>query len=325
MKSSDSNSIIITRLTALWALTESALGGVMHALHIPFTGIFVGGMAVICISLIALNTDSVFREVMKSTLLVLMVKAGVSPHTPVPAYIAVTFQGFLGALFFSVIRNFRVASLLFGFMAITESAIQKFLFTTLIFGKSVWVALDIFMNSVLKDFGLPVGFSFSFWIVSTYVILYALFGVLLGIFIGEMPFALEKISKEKIHFQKKEKADTVIQGKKRGVIFLLVILFVFLVFLMEGKMNQAFYVLLRSLAVTLLLFIVVRPLIVLLIRFTGKNKKEEMSIVLNLLPELRSYIRPAYELSFHSYKGIKKYKYFVLFLIHFTISDKTDD
>ncbi|MCK7522911.1 MAG: hypothetical protein MZV64_37165 [Ignavibacteriales bacterium] len=30
--------IPITRLTALWALSESMLGGLLHAAHIPFGG-----------------------------------------------------------------------------------------------------------------------------------------------------------------------------------------------------------------------------------------------------------------------------------------------
>ena len=53
----------IQRLTALWAFTESGLGGIMHALQIPFTGLLVGGMAVIMISLIA---DTVVNTIINS-------------------------------------------------------------------------------------------------------------------------------------------------------------------------------------------------------------------------------------------------------------------
>ncbi len=48
-----SNSNAITKLILLWAFSESALGGMLHALRIPLTGLFVGGSAVIFISLIA--------------------------------------------------------------------------------------------------------------------------------------------------------------------------------------------------------------------------------------------------------------------------------
>lgn len=325
MKNSDKQTLVITRLTALWALSESALGGIMHALHIPFTGIFVGGMAIICISFIAIYAQSVFGEIIKSTLLVLMVKAGVSPHTPVPAYVAVSFQGLLGATIFTFLRNFRLSAVLFGCLAITESAIQKFLFTTLVFGKSVWVALDIFVASVLHDLGLPKNFSFSFWMVSLYILLYAVFGFILGMFIGDMPNALEKIQRDKIRPQSLGKQeDPAIKRKKSWLRFLWIIGFVFLIFLAECKINHAFYVVLRSLSVTMLLFVVIRPLIVYLINRSAKNKKEEIIIILNLLPEIRAYVKPAYEQSSATYNGMKKYSHFVLLLIHFTISDKTD-
>lgn len=51
--SDEQKRLAIQRLTALWAFSESGLGGVVHALKIPFTGIMLGGFAVIIITLIA--------------------------------------------------------------------------------------------------------------------------------------------------------------------------------------------------------------------------------------------------------------------------------
>ena len=45
--------LAIQRLTALWAFAESGLGGMLHALQLPFTGLIVGGLSVIIITLIA--------------------------------------------------------------------------------------------------------------------------------------------------------------------------------------------------------------------------------------------------------------------------------
>ncbi len=45
--------LAVQRLTALWAFSESGLGGILHALQMPFTGLLVGGMAILLISLIA--------------------------------------------------------------------------------------------------------------------------------------------------------------------------------------------------------------------------------------------------------------------------------
>ncbi|HNJ28266.1 MAG TPA: hypothetical protein PLQ40_04880, partial [Ferruginibacter sp.] len=99
--STEQKQAAIQRLTALWAFTESGLGGIMHALQIPFTGLVVGGMAVIIICLIADLSKHQLKQVLKSALVVLIVKAMVSPHTPFPAYIAVSFQALLGYLLFS--------------------------------------------------------------------------------------------------------------------------------------------------------------------------------------------------------------------------------
>jgi hypothetical protein len=321
MSSQQNKSIVITRLTALWALSECALGGIMHALKIPFTGIFVGGLAVICIALIAFHADSIFKEVLKATVIVLMVKAGVSPHTPVPAYIAVSFQGLLGALFFSTIRNFKIAAPVYGCIAIAESAIQKFLFTTLIFGKSVWVALDIFVKSVLQDLHLPNDFSFSFWMVTVYILIYATWGLMLGFFISGMPVALEEIKNEKI---KIEKEQALVIEKNKGYkwfSYLLILAFIAIVFFIDGKINHVLYIILRSLAVTMMLFVIARPIIVSLINYIGKNKKADFAKVMNLLPEIRSYVKPSFILAKKSCNGLKRYKYFVLYLIHFSISD----
>src|SRR6202008_2387238 len=84
----EQRSAAIQRLTALWAFTESGLGGLLHALQIPFTGLVVGGMAVIIISFIAEISGNNYKQILKSALIVLIVKAMVSPYTPFPAYIA---------------------------------------------------------------------------------------------------------------------------------------------------------------------------------------------------------------------------------------------
>lgn len=325
MSSPKNNSIVITRLTAVWALSECALGGIMHSLKIPFTGIFVGGLAVICIALIAFHADVIIKEVLKATVIVLMVKAGVSPHTPLPAYIAVAFQGLSGAVLFSTVKNFKIAAPVYGFIAISESAIQKFLFTTLIFGKSVWVALDLFVKSVLKDFHLSNDFSFSFWMVTLYISIYAVWGLMLGFFISGMPVALIEIKNEKLKIDKEQTFVTEKKKSSEWFSYLLILAFIVIVFLMDGKINHVFYIILRSLAVTMMLFVIARPIIVLLINNFGKNKKDDFTKVMNLLPEIRSYVKPSFVLAKKSFNGFKQYKYFVLYLIHFSISDNNDE
>jgi hypothetical protein len=95
----------VERLTALWALNEAGLGGLIHALRVPFTGIVVGSTAVVLIALIAFFAERKAKAILKATVIVLLVKAAASPHTPLPAYAAVSFQGLAGALLFGACRR----------------------------------------------------------------------------------------------------------------------------------------------------------------------------------------------------------------------------
>ena len=66
------NKIAIERLTALWALNECGLGGVMHAFKLPFTGILVGGVSVLLITLIALFATKIGPALIKALTIVLL-------------------------------------------------------------------------------------------------------------------------------------------------------------------------------------------------------------------------------------------------------------
>ena len=314
------NALAIIRLTALWAVGESGLGGMMHALKIPFTGFFVGGLAVILISLIAFYSSRKWASLFQATLLVLMVKAGVSPHSPVPAYIAVAFQGIAGALLFTVIKNFKVAAITFSFISLVESAIQKFLFTTLLFGKSVWEGIDIFVKSVLNDLHVPSDFSFSFYLVSSYVMLYAIWGLILGVFIGTIPVALAELND--VSFVKEIGASDSSEPRnklRRFLPFLLLIITLSAVFLFEGMLNKAVCVILRSIGVTLLLYYLARPIIVFFLNRAGNARKADLNNVLLLMPEVKSNIAPAYKLACANHTGINRYRFFVLYLIAATL------
>jgi chromate transport protein ChrA len=97
----DDEKLFSLRIIALWAFSESAFGGILHALAIPFRGLFIASAAVLFISMIGLFGKS-NREILKATLIVILIKAVVSPHSPLTAYLAVSLQGLLGFLFFSI-------------------------------------------------------------------------------------------------------------------------------------------------------------------------------------------------------------------------------
>jgi len=314
------NRYIINRLTALWALSESGLGGVMHAMKIPFTGFFVGGFAVVLLALIAHYSGRNFRIVLQSTLLVILVKAAVSPQSPLPAYVAVAFQGFAGAVIFAAIPAFKPAAILFGFLALTESALQKFLVTTLIFGKSVWEAFDLFVSSLLKDLRLPADFSFSMLLIVTFTAVHALWGIILGYWSARIPKQLAEQSESVIaryNADPSHEVEAVLSHRKknRWLPVLFVLIFIVMVFVMEGKMSRGIYVIARSLAVVLLVYALLKPLSWVLIRHAEGKYKASVAGLVAQLPALKNMVRPAYRIASASHKGISKYRAFIINLI----------
>lgn len=168
--------VAIQRLTALWAFTESGLGGMLHAFHIPVTGLVVGSVSVICITLIAAFAFRKFT-ILKSLLIVLIIKAVVSPQTPFPAYIAVGFQGLLGFCIYSLARLNFFSILLVAVLSMLESALQKILLVTLFFGKSLWTGIDEMAAIIARPFGWETG-SATLFILSCFLFVYVAGGVL---------------------------------------------------------------------------------------------------------------------------------------------------
>lgn len=309
----------------------------MHALKIPLTGFLVGGFAVVIISLLAYYSRNNFRLMMQATALVLLVKFTVSPHSPGPAYIAVGFQGLMGALLYRLIPGFPVASVLFGMIAMLESAVQKLLVMTLIFGKSLWVALDGLYNSINKDFGDPNAPSFSIWVIGVYTAIYTLWGLLIGLWIARLPRRIE-LQSEAIRSQfliwKNDKSNLAALTKrrrKRKLLFLLMILLAIVTIFLTANIaegaGKAHYVIIRTLVVLLLLFGVLNPLLKWALQrwAAGRKNKVELQSLMELLPELRSYVGPAYKMASAQHSGLKRYTGFLLTLIVITLQPIADE
>lgn len=329
MQQSRTSSQVIFRLTALWGLCESGLGGWMHALHLPFTGFFVGALAIILISLIGWYSGFSFRQIVQSTLLVLMVKAAVSPQSPPAAYLAVAFQGFLGAALYSLLRSFRLAAILLGVLTMIESAVQKIIVATLIFGNALWEALDKFFQSIAGEIHLAAGTRFSVWIILAYTAVYALWGFLLGIWISRLPRIIETraatIRAELQTMKPKAGPDPAKGNKRRGFriagYMLVLLLIIAVLFAQSGGLteNKALYIVLRTLAVLGMLVFIINPLLRTLIRYYLSKRtslrKPALDQVLSALPALGSQVGPAYSLASQKHRGMKRIPAFVVILI----------
>ncbi len=178
----------VERLTALWALNEAGLGGLIHALRVPFTGIVVGSTAVVLIALIAFFAERKAKAILKATVIVLLVKAAASPHTPLPAYVAVSFQGLAGALLFGLLPSLRLAALLLGLLALGQGAVQKLVVMSLLYGRSLWDSVDAVGRWILEKMGHGSGdLSPTGWFLVVYLGYYALAGLITGWLAGAIP------------------------------------------------------------------------------------------------------------------------------------------
>jgi len=184
-------------LIALWAVCEGMLGGIIHGLNLPISGLIVGGAAVIIISLIGFYFPK-RGAILQATLFVCIFKMMLSPHSPIPAYIAVGFQGLTGEFFFIVlpsvlktgVRNiFRVCCTVFAAMALTESGVQRIFTLTIIYGKQFWEAVDTFISGITGTEELT---RYSYYVAGAYVLLHLLAGIVIGKIAGNIPYNIKK-------------------------------------------------------------------------------------------------------------------------------------
>jgi hypothetical protein len=323
-----SNINAIQKLTALWALSESGLGGIMFALKIPMTGFFVGGFAVIIISLIAWFSNRDYKAIVQATILVVMVKALVSPHSPPPAYLAVAFQGLMGALLFRIISSYKLAAILLGMLAMVESAGQKLILMTLVFGKGLWQAVNAFFEQITKDFHLSIHASYAFWVIVIYLALYALWGAVVGSWAAAIPRQIE-VNKEEVlsRYANENSLENNISGQKkkskrlmRILFFAGVLFFIAGIFIWSGAgSKQVLWIFLRSIAAILLLFFVLAPLMKYFINkwLAGRSeeKKKAAGELIYMLPQMRTYVAPAYRLAAVAGSPFKKLRHFILYMI----------
>jgi len=167
---------ILRKITAVWAFTEATLGGFLHLMQIPFTGLIVGGFASFFICLLAYYGGG-RRVIWKSTLIVLVVKFVVSPYTPLTAFLSVALQGFLGQLLLFNPRYYRYSAPLFCVAISLIFSLQKVLFTSILFGMEFWRATTEYINFIIeKVFYINTSIDYASWLVLIYIFLHLLGG-----------------------------------------------------------------------------------------------------------------------------------------------------
>ncbi|MBK0381574.1 hypothetical protein I5M32_01255 [Pedobacter sp. SD-b] len=318
----------IEKLTALWALSESGLGGILHAYRLPFAGFFLAAFAIIIIRYIAYLSHNPFKSIINATILVLIVKAMASPQSPFNAYLAVAFQGFFGAIIFGTIKNQKLAGYFTAIVCLMETALQKLLVLWVLFGSSLIVAFDKFTDSVLKEFELKF-VSSSTYLIGVYLSLYLIWAIYIGYLANKLPQKIYERFLMVADLPKLEALENPTKKKKSLYNSKYLGLFLFLLFLLVLAVSLKSDLLLGSFYRTLLIlgiWILLSPLLKwLFFKWINKNKNkysENVSSILELIPSLKSNIKPALNLAKNQAKGVFVYKEFVYNLIALSIYEQ---
>jgi len=108
------------------------VGGIIHGLNIPVSGMIVGSCAAICICFSARYVP-VRGAIIKVTLILMVFKMIPCLQAPSPAYIAVFFQGTVDELLFLSYRRFyKLSCILLAVMALPESGLPRIMVRTIV-------------------------------------------------------------------------------------------------------------------------------------------------------------------------------------------------
>jgi hypothetical protein len=324
--------ISVIKITALWAFSESAFGGILHALSVPFRGLFISGAAVLFISLLALFSKN-SKEILRSTLIVILIKAMVSPHSPLTAYFAVTIQGLLGYLLFLSKNTFQISAFTLGILSLLFSGIQKIIVYTILFGNTLWKSINVFIKQVLTEFlsvKIQPDIHYGYLLVIIYVSIHIVAGIFIGFYAGLLPkklnFYAQLIPKNildetEINIPHKEK-----RRKKKSWILRptgIIILIISLVVLIYTYLNPAYkkiasieiiVMLIRSIVLTIIWYVLLAPYVKKIFQKYISHKKSsyvnEINEMINLFPQFRTIVSYCWKNSSDK-KGVNRIHYFL--------------
>ncbi|QRM88240.1 hypothetical protein FG167_03035 [Lacinutrix sp. WUR7] len=317
------NKSIIDKLTALWALNESGLGGFLHVFNSPFTGLIVGGIAVLLISLIAFYAENKWKSILKALVIVLIIKMAVSPYSPFTAYISVSFQAVFGAFLFSNFSWKGITLIVLGMITFLQSALQKLLKLTIIYGTDFWEAINIYGTWIQEKINFITQTSATSVLITIYLLVYGIGGLLAGIFIKSMIGIISE--KEETSFSLVASVFTSEEKKtKKGLkskviwIWLITVAIIVLAFTFFGGTlfgwQKAIYIIARSFLFLMLWYLVLGPFALKLIRkYLAKKEskyQDDIANAMDLFPYFRQIISFTWKETKYL-KGYTRFKYFI--------------
>lgn len=308
------------RLIALWALSEAMLGGIVHGLNLPVSGLVVGSCSVICISLLAWYVPEK-GAILKATIIVAVFKMMLSPHSPPPAYIAVFFQGLAGELLFrSDKKFFRASCLLFAILTLLESGLQRILILTIIYGNDFWKVINDFINGLTRQ---KTPANYSLLIGTVYVFLHIFTGIMVGTWVSSLPARIEKWRMDRQNTLLIEENKNILlpaaarkrKRQRKGLLviwLLLVALYVQSYYKIGTPLLPAHIslkILLRSLIIVMTWVFIAGPLLRTVLQKWLQQKqtqsKQEIQAVVELLPATRQLVAKSWKQTAGNY-GLKR-------------------
>lgn len=311
--------LLTAKLTAIWAVSESGLGGLLHAIKIPFSGLFLGSFAVIIVTYFAHTHTNRFSAIIKATFLVVLIKAIVSPHSPPMAYVAVLFQGVLGAIIYGAFGVNRLAAISFGAIALLESAFQKILTLTIIFGEGLWESIQQFFDGMQNKLHAEWIADLPWLFLILYGAVYFFIGIIAGSMAVKLPQKVFYNAKSLQNVNLNQDTESIpLKKRKKKRIWLIVglLLFSSIVFLVSGSYNQALYIVLRTLAAVIFFLFVFNPFFKYVMKkWVAKqksNKEQKLNSIMDMMPSIRNNVSLAQQLSASEKSFWKRGKSFII-------------
>jgi hypothetical protein len=312
-------------LIALWVLCEALLGGIIHGLKLPVSGLVVGSGAIICICLIAYYVP-MKGAIIKATVIVAIFKMMLSPHSPPTAYVAVFFQGCLGQLLFLNLRFFKFSCLVLGFLSMIESAVQRIFVLIILYGTNLWNAVDQYLSKLTNQ---EIITNYTLMIAAGYILLHAVVGLLVGGFSANIATKSKEWISMKIFFEEAPKQKTIekFQAPSRSkrimrLSFFIIWILLIIAFLQSitGFGNPiipahvSLQILFRSFLIVLTWYFLISPIVLAMMKKRLEKQKEnnrgDIQQVMLILPSIKYLVSKSWQMS----EGERKFARLKMFL-----------
>lgn len=309
------------RIIALWVFCEGFVGGIIHGLKLPISGIVVGSCAIVCICLIKQHNNTK-GSIIKATIIVAIFKMMLSPQAPPTAYVAVFFQGIIGELFLKNNSYIKYKIVFFSLIALIESGLQRIFILTLVYGKNIWLIVD---ETISKLFHLQTIAAFSKTFITIYLLLHIFAAIIVAIFITQLnqKLAIWSITYRNYFIKEGSISSNYLSllqptAKNKNTFYWLFIYILLLLLYLNAngliakplvEKNIVLQVILRSTLILLSWYLIIGPLISkLLNKWLSKQQskwQKDITEVLLLLPQIKTIVHKSWSLSCTK-KGLKR-------------------